>query len=68
MTIEMTRDGKRIYRINPDDPCQVDVKENLANARWGFWLVRDSAVQARVALFALEQGREATPPRQEPRP
>jgi hypothetical protein len=54
--LEINRNSEYTFRINPDDPKQVDRRENRHNARWTFWLRRDSATEAKIALLKIQRG------------
>ena len=56
MTLEITR-GKSLYqyRIDPEDPRNVQYRPNRHNARWTFYLRRDTAKEAKEALLQLEK-------------
>lgn len=55
MTLEITvgRSGTS-YRVNPDNPKQLDSRENRHGARWQFCARYASPSQARAALLAIE--------------
>jgi len=54
MTLEMTvgRSGTT-YRVNPNDPSQLDSRENRHGARWVPCGKYSSAEKARAALLAI---------------
>jgi hypothetical protein len=54
MSLEINRNSRWTYRINPDDPRQIDRRENKFGARWYFYLRRDSATEAKASLMKLE--------------
>lgn len=53
--IEITRgDSAHTYRICPTDSRTIERRENRHNARWCFYLRRDTANEAKTALLKLE--------------
>lgn len=66
MTLELTvgRSGTT-YRVNPDNPVQLDSRENRHGARWVCCGTYANADKARAALLAIRalgpQGTEPTP-------
>lgn len=57
MTIEINRNSAYTHRINPDDPRQIDKRENKHGARWQPYKVYRNGKYARDALWALERDR-----------
>jgi hypothetical protein len=53
MTIE-TIAGARKYRIDPDNPCIVQVQHKVG-ARWVTYATRDTANEARELVLALSR-------------
>lgn len=59
MSLEIQRPSSKYqYRQNPDDPRNIDRRENKYNSRWYFYLRRDTANEARAALLTLEKDTE----------
>lgn len=57
MTIEITRQKSiYTYRISPEDPRNIDRRENKFNARWFWYLRRDTPREAQLALLKLDKG------------
>lgn len=54
--LEINRNSEYTYRINPDDPKQIDRRLNQHGARWCFFLRRASKNEANAALFNLNRG------------
>lgn len=54
MTLEITvgRSGTS-YRINPDNPMQLDARDNRHGARWAWFATYANADRARAALLAI---------------
>lgn len=53
MTLEITRNGKWIYRINPTDPRLIERRENKHGARWYWYARRDTPNEAKASLLKL---------------
>ena len=59
MAIEQTDGrGRYVYRINPNDPCEVQRKANKPRAAWQQYLTYDDPHTARAKLLRL--GRDNT--------
>jgi hypothetical protein len=48
------------YRLDPIDPCAIQVRRNVSHAQWGPWGELSSAESAAIALESLQlaQARE----------
>lgn len=57
MAIEITRNMRHSYRINPDDPRIIDRRENKHGARWKLYRLCESASAAKDALLKLQKDR-----------
>lgn len=56
VTIEIMRKKSRfVYHINPEDPRNIDRRENKFGERWYFYARRDTVSEARQMLLDLER-------------
>lgn len=52
--IEINRNAKYTFRINPDDLTEIDCRENKNKSRWKTIARFDTPDEARQALLAIE--------------
>lgn len=55
MSIEINRNTKYTYRLNPFQPRMIDRRENKRGARWAHYSRHDTTFAAIEALMAAER-------------